>query len=557
MVVRRIGRAESSRCRPVANVGLGVLLVALVLASGLLPVRTVRAAGVFEGPVPRANCGPGSSPETGIQGDVSQADRSSGRSQLGYRCNLELMGQFQAQGAGWQNAWYGNCDYMDTKTGVATPPTPVGTGNGQTVPGTQVINVSDPAHPVRTANLDTPAMDGPWESLKVNQPRGLLGAVGGFGSDGDGPLYFDVYDVKTDCAHPKLLSSTATDLPIGHEGNWSADGKTYYGSSLFTGTVAAIDVTDPTNPQVITTFAPAAGNGSSATVFTHGLSTSDDGNRLYTTDFATGTDNGLIILDTSAIQSRSASDVAPPPFVGKVGWTDGSAAQVPVPMDYNGKPYILFVDEGGYGAARIIDISDEKNPVVVSKLKLEIHMPANQATAAADSTGDGSFTYTGHYCSVDREHNPTAAACGYFESGIRVFDIRDPLNPREIAYYNPPAQVAKHGTLPGSEHDGGPNNTQPPNMTADWCSSQIRFTQAPDGTPLLWAQCQDNGFMTLKFTNGAYPLSTAAVVPEAPWTVITLPTVGAAMALTMWMGRRRRDIRERGAVKRSTTEPRW
>ena len=532
----------TQRARPRRNlVGMvlvGALAAASVAGSALAPLQ-VRAAGVFEGPVPRATCGPGSLPETGIQGDVPKADRTSGRSQLGYRCNLELVGQFQAQGAGWQNAWYGHCDYFDTKTGVASPPTPVGTGNGQTVPGTQVIDVSDPAHPVRTANLDTPALDGPWESLKVNEQRGLLAGVGGFGSDGDGPLYFDVYDVKSDCAHPKLLSSTPTDLPIGHEGNWSADGMTYYGSSLFTGTVAAIDVTDPTSPHVITTFAPAVGSGgSSATVFTHGLSTSDDGNRLYTTDFAFGADNGLIILDVSAIQSRSPSDVAPPPFVGRVGWTDGSGAQVPVPMDYNGKKYILFVDEGGYGAARIIDVSDDTNPVVVSKLKLEIHMPPNQATAAADSAGDGSFTYTGHYCSVDREHNPTAAACGYFESGIRVFDIRDPLHPREIAYYNPPAQVQKHGQLPGSEHDGGPNNSQPPNMSADWCSSQIRFTTAADGTPELWAQCQDNGFMTLRFTNGAYPLTLPASVPETPWPAAGL--VGITMAAAAILGRRRR-----------------
>lgn len=475
-----------------------VVLVAAGMFGGMVRVPTQAATHkVFEGPVPRAHCGAGSLPETALQGEVPLKDRKSGRSQLGYRCNLVLVGQHQGEGAGWQNAWYGHCDYYDTKTATGGTP-PNGTGNGQKSPGTQVLDVSNPAHPKLTTNLDTPALDGPWESLKVNQPRGLLAGVGGFGSDGDGPLYFDVYDVKKDCAHPKLLASVPFDLPLGHEGNWSTDGMIYYGSSLFTGTVSAFDVSNPSSPTLISTFAPVAGQ------FTHGLATSDDGKYLYTTDFATGANNGLVTLDVSGIKAKTPG--SQPSEVGSVGWTDGSAAQVPVPMDYNGKKFLLFVDEGGYGAARIIDISDQAHPVVVSKLKDEIHMPKNSQAASADTAGDGSFTYQGHYCSIDREHNPTAAACGYFQSGIRVFDIRDPYHPSEIAYYNPPAQVAKHGTLPGSEHDGGPSNKQPPDMTADWCSSQIRFYHASDGTWELWAQCQDNGFMTLKFTNGAYPL---------------------------------------------------
>jgi hypothetical protein len=139
-------------------------------------------------------------------------------------------------------------------------------------------------------------------------------------------------------------------------------------------------------------------------------------------------------------------------------------------------------------------------------LRLAIQTPKYYDRNQADIAGDGLFGYEAHYCAVDRQYNPTAVACGYFQSGIRVFDIRDPFHPREIAYFNPPAQASKHGTLNGSEHDGGSTNSQPPNDTTDWCTSQIRFYTAPNGTHELWAQCQDNGFMTLRFTNGSYPL---------------------------------------------------
>ena len=48
--------------------------------------------------------------------------------------------------------------------------------------------------------------------------------------------------------------------------------------------------------------------------------------------------------------------------------------------------------------------------------------------------------YAAHYCSVDRETNPTVAACSFITSGLRVFDITDLEHPKEIAYYVAPTQ---------------------------------------------------------------------------------------------------------------------
>ncbi|HVT34510.1 MAG TPA: hypothetical protein VHE37_02925, partial [Nevskiaceae bacterium] len=120
------------------------------------------------------------------------------------------------------------------------------------------------------------------------------------------------------------------------------------------------------------------------------------------------------------------------------------------------------------------------------------------------------FGYDGHYCAVDRRENPTAAACGYFQSGIRVFDIRDPMHPAEIAYFNPPAQSASKAQLTGSEHASSAVGIDA-NLSTDWCSSPPRFV-APDQ---LWVTCQDNGFMALRFTNGAWPIKDAVTSPAA------------------------------------------
>src|SRR5215207_11677801 len=50
-------------------------------------------------PTPRADCGPGSRPETGIQGRVSPEDHESGRAAQGFTCNTELVGSYSKPSA--------------------------------------------------------------------------------------------------------------------------------------------------------------------------------------------------------------------------------------------------------------------------------------------------------------------------------------------------------------------------------------------------------------------------------------------------------------------------
>lgn len=470
-------------------------VVAMLLPIGVVVATTVNASGdasaVFEGPVPQARCGKGSLPETGLQGQVSLADRQSGRNALGYRCNLELVGNHQGEGASWVSQSYGTCAYISTRY----PSTAKSSG-------VQVLDVSDPGNPRLVDTLTSPAMLGPWESLKVNPTRGLLAAVFAPQPGGNGAAFFDVYDIKSDCGRPRLLNSVSTtglSVPanvLGHEGNWAPDGKTYWAAAAYAGGVTAIDVSNTANPRIVFTGATSLAN--------HGLSVSDDGNRLYVAQSSRdGAEvlqgNGLQIVDISEVQARK-----PLPQIREVGhvtWTDGALGQHATRITYSGRPYVIFVDEFEQGVARIIDIADEGVPRVVAKLKLEIHMPQHAGARTADTQDTGGFGYEGHYCDVDRVTDPTALACGYFQSGIRVFDIRDPLSPSEIAYFNPPAQTGKNAQLQGSEHANDPSVSGA--LTADFCSSPPRFVGSQ-----LWVTCQDNGFLALRFTNNAYPIKT-------------------------------------------------
>lgn len=430
--------------------------------------------------IPRGACGAGSVPEDDLQGRVPSTLRQAGFP--GYSCNLELIGQWQGEGASYQHASYGDCSYYGTKNDPS-----------QENPGSVVVDVSDPLHPVATTYLTDDALVDPWESIKTHVGRGLLAGVRGDngGEQGTGGPEFSVYDVKADCRQPVLLASTTFEGVVGHEGNFNQDGTLYYGSgggSLATGGSKAygIDITDPATPKLLGTFQPSG----------HGLSFSPDGTRGYAV--LTGTsingngDNGLFIVDTSEFQQRKANPQVT--VLGSVTWADGRIAQHTVPVTYDGKPYVVFSDEGLYGAARIIDVSNEAAPVVVSTLKLEIHQPENRAIAESDGAV-GLLNYDGHYCSVDRLENPTVAACGYNWSGIRVFDIRDPLAPKEIAYYVPSGLTA-----PGAGSQAAGETPEPAGI--DLCTAHVRFV--PERGE-LWSTCHANGFLVLKFTNGAWP----------------------------------------------------
>ncbi|WP_431511797.1 LVIVD repeat-containing protein [Variovorax sp. DAIF25] len=493
---------------------------------------------ITEGPppltVPKAVCAEGGTPESALQGQVPAALRQAGFQ--GFSCNLKLAGQFEGEGGTWSSAFFRDpggrtCAYHATAH-------PIGFVSGKPIdrvnPGVPVIDITDPAKPWRSMSLTTAAMIDPWESLRVNARRQLLLADNGGNSGLSGGAEVDIYDLSADCRTPQLLASmevgTGKDggfqppkSPRGHEGNVSPDGLTYYIGDIMSQRYHAVDITNSTRPRMVAAFDMAP----IGAVTAHGLSVSEDGRRAYVVSVGTPTAqevldpnaktrNGFLILDTSEVQARVPN--AQMKVISATTFKDGSVAQHTIPVTIAGKPYLVMVDEGGaagksdtaavklaceakmapYPMARIYDISDEKKPVLVSKLMLETHDPMNCDKVLPDIAGLSTFTYGSHYCSVDNRNNGTALACSYFNSGVRVFDIRNPERPKEIAYYNPAGVTAPRA---GSIHRqmswagrGGP----------DWCASRVDFDF---DRGLLTTMCQDNGLLMLKFAENTWPFA--------------------------------------------------
>ena len=479
--------------------------VAVALAGAGLATATADAQGPGTTAVPRAECGPGSRPETGMQGRMNAADHTSGYSDLPITCNTELVSHFGVSGGlkveRYVDAAGRECAYFDS-----TRLFPI---DAAEVVGTIVLDMADPANPVQTATLLTPAMVTPHESLLVNARRGLLAAV--MGNAAAHPGMIDVYDVSADCRDPVLRSSTPTGI-LGHESGFAPDGNTFYASSLGTETTTAVDVSNPDLPVTLWTGPFAS----------HGLSLNADGTRAYlaarTGAGPEGAAPGLIILDVSEIQNREPFPEAT--VVSTLTWPDVSIPQNAMPITIDGRPYLLEIDEfagnpipsgapdAPVGAARIIDIADERNPFVVSTIKLEVHIPENRAEVVQDQGGDfPAGGYTGHYCGVPQEVDPGIAACSMLLSGLRIFDIRDPARPREVAYFN-----SAGFPTPG---DGGVD-----------AFAMARPAFVPERSE-VWYTDGATGFYAVRITNGAWP-GVAAVAPSEPGPSAPAPATTAA-----------------------------
>ncbi len=478
---------------------LVVLVAALVVAGTWTAVGSSGAAAPSVAPpVPRAHCGPGSRPETSTQGRVPTRDYTSGRAAKGYLCNTRQVAH-QGSSGGFKTLRYTDarghtCAFYDS---TLTIPRDIVSnllsGDGL---GVVVLDMTNPAKPRKTANLVSVGMLSPHESLLVNARRGLL--VGVMGTAVTAPGILDVYDVKTDCRHPRLLSSSLSGI-LGHESGFAPDGRTYYVAGV-AGLLTAVDLTNPRQPRIVAT---------QPGVVYHGVRLSPDGRTMYVANIGQPGPNlisggGLRVLDVSEIQDRKPN----PAFkvLSTITWHNSSIPQVAEPFTRRGRRYLLEVDEfvdlfsltgltdlvhSPVGAARIIDVQDPRHPRVVGNIRLKVHQPDQRGGAQATDpmAWFPAQGYAAHYCGMPKQKDPKIAGCSMILSGLRLFDIRDVRHPKEVAYFNKPKPaIDKLALIPAI---GGYAMSQPA-----W---DVRRNS-------VWYTDTNSGFYVVKLTNGVQNL---------------------------------------------------
>ena len=514
---------------------LGLLLSAsIVLADGTGggDKRANADPVPLTGSVSKANCGPGDHTESGLQGQTTTEERFSGDSELGYNCNLELVGRYRGEGAYSQDgpAYAGDCAYYGTDHNTSL----------QQHHGVTVIDASDPQHPQPSAYLDdTAAALVPHETVQTNDRSHLL-VVG----QSNGPD-FAVYDISADCRHPVLKADIQLPGSQGHMGAFAPDGRTYYLTQSFRGIggfLYIVDLTDPSNPLMLPPW-QFLGDGRP-----HGLNLNPggfepgvpEGTRVYAGQPGeagnAGNDSGpdgLVIEDVSDYQFRRPNPQIR--IISKLFWTDQGEAEPMIPVTIKGHPYLISTDEAGgagghpgglagacargqslWGYPQIIDVGDETKPKIIAKLMLEVSDPANCLQQVNETPPDppgtapgtnlppesGTTNYSEERCVANNPKNATMMACSFQNAGLRVFDIRDPYHPKENAYWKPPAVRTEVRPSSGSWAPGVDRTVDKIAGWARWVVAGNSQDNNSNGTELeLWTVSDGNGFQILRFTD--------------------------------------------------------
>jgi LVIVD repeat-containing protein len=417
--------------------------------------------------------------ETALQGQVPRTDQESGRSQQGYCQGVRLVSSndIGRRGNNIQMTWLDDCAYVSTTLAPDT----------HELAGTAVLDVSDRLRPKLVDILHSPTAG--WnshEALEANDTRRVLAATSGGQMRGLFARWLDIYDAS-DCRHPKLRGRYDYGTPELHGLRIARDGKTVYVSSqVGEHIVTALDISNLRKPRVLARWSPQSRHYT-----VHDLDLSADGTRAYVG--ATGPQTGLTILDTSEIQARRPN----PRFkmLGETFWTHHGqiVGHTVFRARIAGRPYVLLGGEvPAVGACpwddgvRLIDVSDEAHPVVVSRFALEVNEPRN-----CPSTWQDRANYSSHYMGVDDMDDATTMFVTWYSAGLRVVDISNPAYPQEVAYFKPPPQPDT--VIPRSN---GGDFVGMRNPFFDLTTSDVRYR--PNGD--IWFTSTANGFQIARLT---------------------------------------------------------
>ncbi|MCU1377272.1 MAG: hypothetical protein JWN29_255, partial [Acidimicrobiales bacterium] len=359
-------------------------------------------------------------------------------------------------------AWAGHCAYVAGPGAVFGNPSPAA-GDG-----VAVVDVSDPTAPRHVSTLRSPGAQASMETIHAveTRDRAVL-VVGQYGNQAGGDKPMDVYDVR-DCAHPRLLETyrwpkNIHNLTISGNGRYvfatqplqAADISPLFDADPATKTIylGDLEAVTPGTPVAVgptadldDTLPDDVRGATHSQYLSHEAWPTADGATLYVGGQLPVFETFSILDLRDWLRRDATGNPAGPPKV--VSQRQGRGHSVRT-ATIGGRPFVLHSEESVFGPTWgclpetlnpfagpaqpwLTDISDPSHPRTVSQFGLAINDPAN-CPAQIDSGVSASV----HYHDVDDPARTTFVVASMWNSGVRVFDVRDPVHPKEVAYFNP------------------------------------------------------------------------------------------------------------------------
>ncbi|MCC7107537.1 MAG: hypothetical protein IT307_20565 [Chloroflexi bacterium] len=301
--------------------------------------------------------------------------------------------------------------------------------------GTSIVDVRDPEHPTLVAQIPVPDHTHSHKVQIVGDV--LLVNYEQYGSGGTGQTGVKTFDIS-DPREPREIGFYAMPGRGVHRPTYWENPYAYVSGSDAPNWddqfLITLDVSDPTNMKEVGRWwypGQHLAGGESPSWKDQGLRYAlhhaiARGNRLYLGYW----DAGLVILDNS--------DRSKPTFLSNLKFTPEESGETHSAVPMPGRDVLVLTDECIVNdcqdimkQVRVVDISDDRNPKVVSLL------PVPQGNFCERGGRFGPHNI--HEGRPGTLQDGNTVYLTYFNAGIRVYDISDAANPREIAYFIPEA----------------------------------------------------------------------------------------------------------------------
>lgn len=245
-----------------------------------------------------------------------------------------------------------------------------------------------------------------------------------------------VHDIKTDPVHPREIAFL--DMPgLGINRLWWTGGRYAYVAAHFDGftdhILCIVDVANITRPQIVSKWWLPGMNRAAKEV-----DTTPKGKRYALHHMIVAGNRGYGGWRDGGLTIHDVSDAAHPKLLSHFNWSPPFAGGTHTALPLPARKLVMVAEESnaemcekGLFYTWVVDDRVDTNPIPIATLPT----PKDRNYCAMGNFGPHNL----HENRPGSFQSEEVIFATYHNAGVRVFDIRDQFEPKEIAYWIPPA----------------------------------------------------------------------------------------------------------------------